>query len=44
MSIQGSLCFAHMIKPHINLEGDIPDLVKPRKGIKIKLFGFSELT
>ena len=44
VSEQTNFCFAKLIKPHINVNEDINKLIKPRKGLVIKTFGFSENT
>lgn len=44
LSSNASLCFAHLIKPHLDLDQDIKNMVVKRKGVKVKIFGFSERT
>lgn len=41
LSTEASLCFARMIKPHLNLDKEAEELVRERPGIKVKIYGFS---
>lgn len=44
ISEQTNFCFAKLIKPHINLNEEINKMVQPRKGVVVKVYGFSENT
>lgn len=44
ISMSNSLCFAQLIKPHLNFDQDVDNLVSPRKGVKVQIYGYTSGT
>ena len=44
ISVSSNLCFANLIKPHFDLSKPPGQIIVPRKGVEIKIYGFTEGT
>ena len=36
-----NMCFANLIKPHFDFDNKPEDIIKPREGVKIRIYGFT---
>lgn len=44
ISVNSNLCFANLIKPHFDFSQSAENIIIPRPGVVIKIFGFTEAT